>query len=433
MTERVLSDEPLNTEPYAKHLVESFVSRKVYNRNHGDVLELDPLQFELTLRDELASGNDGRHHQQLPERHLTVHNIKSNYQPTSVTGVLVCAGNRRRTMQQEAHERLERDVEGLQWDKAAVANLQFTGALLRQVLADWGVSPEMVASRQDVHVHFECDQRCEDDTFYGASIPLSKAMDETLPILIAYDMNGKPLPREHGAPLRMFVPSVIGARSVKWVQRIVLRPFESRCFYQQRDYKVLPEEATSETKDKFMQMTEPMLEYDMNAAICVPEDDQDIQVDSDSLKIHVAGYAYGGKGVPIRQVFVTAFILPNNAHTSTTEIHNLAQNLSPEAWTRAQLEQEHGALSNQSRKTFAWTLWSADVKVRDRANSDGLDDQRVAIVAFAGKCICTLFTSRDKDINGQRQPVETKYNLRGLGESSWSVVQVNFKVRSSSA
>ena len=35
-------------------------------------------------------------------------------------------------------------------------------------------------------------------------------------------MNGQPLPRDHGFPLRVIVPGVVGARNVKWVQKIVL-------------------------------------------------------------------------------------------------------------------------------------------------------------------------------------------------------------------
>ncbi len=38
----------------------------------------------------------------------------------------------------------------------------------------------------------------------------------------AYEMNGQPLPRDHGFPLRVIVPGVVGARNVKWVQKIVL-------------------------------------------------------------------------------------------------------------------------------------------------------------------------------------------------------------------
>lgn len=54
-------------------------------------------------------------------------------------------------------------------------------------------------------------------------------------MLLAYKMNGQNLPVEHGGPLRVYIPGVIGARSVKWVQRILIRDHESTCFYQKKD------------------------------------------------------------------------------------------------------------------------------------------------------------------------------------------------------
>lgn len=54
-------------------------------------------------------------------------------------------------------------------------------------------------------------------TPYGASIPIAKAMDPRGDVILAYEMNGKPLNRDHGFPIRVIVPGVVGARNVKWL------------------------------------------------------------------------------------------------------------------------------------------------------------------------------------------------------------------------
>ena len=43
-------------------------------------------------------------------------------------------------------------------------------------------------------------------------------------VLLAYEMDGRPLPREHGAPLRLIIPEMYGYKNVKWLQRIDVVP-----------------------------------------------------------------------------------------------------------------------------------------------------------------------------------------------------------------
>ena len=56
--------------------------------------------------------------------------------------------------------------------------------------------------------------------------------------MLAYEMDGKPLPREHGAPVRVVIPEMYGYKNVKWVERIVLTDHVSPGFWEQRGYDV---------------------------------------------------------------------------------------------------------------------------------------------------------------------------------------------------
>ena len=60
------------------------------------------------------------------------------------------------------------------------------------------------------------------DEPFMSSIPIRKAVDLYGDVLIAYEMNGEDIPRDHGFPLRAVVPGHAGVRSAKWVSNIVV-------------------------------------------------------------------------------------------------------------------------------------------------------------------------------------------------------------------
>uniref|UniRef100_V9IET3 Sulfite oxidase n=1 Tax=Apis cerana TaxID=7461 RepID=V9IET3_APICE len=139
----------------------------------------------------------------------------------------MCAGNRRSEMTKE------KQLKGLNWGIGAVGNATWTGTRLCDILKDLKIKEDDYN-----HIQFEGYDLDPSGTPYGASIPISKAMDSRADIILAYEMNEQPIPRDHGFPIRVIVPGVVGARNVKWLAKIIVSKKESQSQWQQNDYKV---------------------------------------------------------------------------------------------------------------------------------------------------------------------------------------------------
>jgi DMSO/TMAO reductase YedYZ molybdopterin-dependent catalytic subunit len=125
-----------------------------------------------------------------------------------------CAGNGR--------ARLEPRPISQPWLLEAVGTGEWTGTSLAALLDETGVAAdacEVVFTGLDRGVEGDVDQ------VYQRSLPLADAMSDD--VLLAYDLNGGPLPPQHGFPLRLVVPGWYGMTNVKWLTRItvVSQPF----------------------------------------------------------------------------------------------------------------------------------------------------------------------------------------------------------------
>ncbi|WP_406493036.1 sulfite oxidase [Streptomyces sp. NBC_01604] len=105
------------------------------------------------------------------------------------------------------------------WLVEAVGTADWTGVPLRTLLAEAGVEPaavEAVFTGADHGV----ERGVEQD--YERSLPLADAMATDPEVLVAYEMNGAPLPPQHGHPVRLVVPGWYGMAHVKWLRDITL-------------------------------------------------------------------------------------------------------------------------------------------------------------------------------------------------------------------
>jgi len=183
--------------------------------------------------------------------------------PRTMAVTLECAGNGRRF--------LDPPVPGEQWGLGAVATAEWTGAPLHSVLPrDWlQGAVEILFRGADEGVPKDLGKRIA----YERSLPLEIARGDD--ILVAYAMNGEPIAREHGGPLRLIVPSWYGMASVKWLAEIRLldRPFDG--FYQ---------------KDRYVIEGRPLRSIEPRAVITSPADGADVH----GRSIEVRGYAWSG-------------------------------------------------------------------------------------------------------------------------------------------
>jgi len=112
---------------------------------------------------------------------LTIAQLKNEFKQHEVICALQCAGNRRHTMRT-----LLKEVDGIDWGDGAVMNCQWRGPRLRDVLERAGVK---VPPKTKAHVAFACFQtQCQEDSWYGGSIELDRAMKESGDVILALEV-----------------------------------------------------------------------------------------------------------------------------------------------------------------------------------------------------------------------------------------------------
>jgi DMSO/TMAO reductase YedYZ molybdopterin-dependent catalytic subunit len=189
----------------------------------------------------------------------------------TIAVTLECAGNGRRF--------LEPPVPGEQWGLGAVGTAEWTGAPLRSLLER--ASPRTSA----VEVLFRgADEGTPKDVgrtiSYQRALPIDVARGGD--VLVAYAMNGEPIPPQHGGPLRLIVAGWYGMASVKWLTRIDVldRPFVG--FYQ---------------TDRYVIDKRPLREIAPRAVITSPREDAVVS----EGRLEVRGYAWSG-AAPVTEV-----------------------------------------------------------------------------------------------------------------------------------
>ncbi|KAJ3905385.1 Oxidoreductase, molybdopterin-binding domain-containing protein [Lentinula edodes] len=345
----IQAPQPFNAEPPAASLVEFAYTPEelVYCRNHGPVREFVEDSYSIAIKSAVEK-----------DILMSVPQLKSSFPKARVVAALQCAGNRRNEIG------AIKPVHGVGWNSGVIANCSWGGVRLRDVLNHVGVQVD-----NQSHVCFASFATlCQDDKYYGASIPLAKALRMEDDVLLAYEMNDEPLSAEHGGPLRVVVPGYLGARWVKWLDTIIISPEESPNYYQQRDYKVLPPEI--ETKDqarpvwaKFASMTALPLNSVIGSIFKVSPS-----------RLHVKGYATPGDCGNIAAIDISTD--------------------SGVTWHPTRITYQEGR--------WSWTLWEIEIQVSEPSGE---------------------LHSRAKDEAGNVQPREGIWNMRGVAFNAWGTMK----------
>lgn len=107
--------------------------------------------------------------------------------------------------------------QGEPWSSGAVSTATWRGASLESVLRQARLNPAVVEVLFEGADHGKVEGK-DDIISFARSLPSEKALEPDT--LLVYEMNGLPLPREHGGPVRLIVPDWYGVASVKWLARI---------------------------------------------------------------------------------------------------------------------------------------------------------------------------------------------------------------------
>jgi DMSO/TMAO reductase YedYZ molybdopterin-dependent catalytic subunit len=201
---------PLNCETSIPALIGGVVmpNARFYVRNHYGMPALDPTDWRLQV--------SGAVDRPLSLSLRELHNMPSQ----TIVVTLECAGNGRSL--------LTPAVPGEPWALGAVSTAEWTGVPLVEVLDRAGVA------RGAVEVLFRGGDRGEGDERFERSLAVQDARDGE--VLLAYAMNGEPLPVHHGFPLRAVVPGWYAVASVKWLTEIEVLRAQFAGFYQADRY-----------------------------------------------------------------------------------------------------------------------------------------------------------------------------------------------------
>ena len=213
---RRLTHRPPNYETPIGHLRTAITPNEAFfvRYHHAVIPEIDPAQFRLELTGE------GMERPQV----LSLAQLRTAFTPVTVIAVCQCSGNRRGLF--------DPPVPGLQWEHGAMGCAEWRGVRLAEVLASVGLKDSVL------EIAFDAADAppLEGTPDYIKSLPRTKALHPDT--ILAWEMNGAPLPQLNGAPLRLVVPGWTATYWIKHLTRIEALTAPARGFWMANAYRM---------------------------------------------------------------------------------------------------------------------------------------------------------------------------------------------------
>jgi DMSO/TMAO reductase YedYZ molybdopterin-dependent catalytic subunit len=269
-----LSDQPLNYESPIDYLGTPITPNEAFfvRYNLPDVPRVDADRWTLAV-----GGAGARGYAELGLADLR------KLPAAEVVAVCQCSGNGRRLFQPPAP--------GVQWGRGAIGCARWKGARLADVLDLVGLRDEAL---EVVFAGADKDS-CNKTPDFSKSLPVWKAREDTT--LVAYEMNGRPLPYLHGFPARLVVP---GWTATYWVKHLaaisaVTAPFDG--YWMRSTYRVpfgtFPAAVRFASQDNAVDTA--ITEMMVNALITGPHEGATVKA---HVLFDIAGVAWdGGHGI----------------------------------------------------------------------------------------------------------------------------------------
>ncbi len=335
----VIEKQPYNAETPLKILASHDITTcsSFYVRSHFDVPRINSSRWKLRVT--------GAVEKQLE---LSVKEIRSLPSKT-LTVTMECAGNGR--------IRMRPSTPGNPWRDGAIGTATWTGVPLCDILES--ARP----LRGAVEVAFKgADHGMEagQHLAFERSLPLEDAFVED--VILAYEMNGRPLPRVHGFPLRLVVPGWYGVASVKWLNEISLLREPFLGWFQSSRYIYA---------DRTKVVQGPVSRMRVKSLILEPVEGARVRCNQ---KLIVSGLAWSGFGA-VRTVEIRV----NNSR-----------------WRRARIVGDQGS--------YGWRRWVIGLTPRE-----------------PGKY---KLISRATDSDGNTQPLSDSWNSFGYGYNTATPIRI---------